>query len=410
MIQDICLIVCNLIVWMKMEQKVDILIVGAGVVGATLAALLVDTGYRIALVDAGSPDKAILKNRNIDDRVYAISPQNRQLLIEHGIWGHIPAERITAIRQMQIQEGEKSQPGLTLDALDVKADALAYIVENTYLQKAALEKFAHSPKIETFMVKKIHALQVGSEEVVLTLDDKTIIESKLVVGADGARSFIREMMQSQVRQHDYQQQAVIAHFHCEKPHQGVAYQWFYPEGILAWLPLPGNHISMVWSINQPYVEQLLTLPAEELSHRVAEKGNHQLGQLSLLNTPRAFPLSLTHVSQWVSSRMALVGDAAHTVHPLAGLGLNLGLSDVAALANVLREKGALDPGRLALLRQYERERREATYKVQGVTHILKTLFNNTNPILVPLRRWGLGLVERLGPFKKKLIRQVTTSI
>ena len=237
-----------------MQQAIDILIVGAGVVGATFAALLAETGYSIAIVDAALPVKADPTDQKFDDRVYAISPQNRELLVEYGMWKNIPSARIAPIHQMQIQEGEKNQQGVNLDALDVRADALAYIVESTYLQQAALEKLAAYPRIQKLIPRKIQSIEVRSDHVELTLDDGEVIQSKLLVGADGARSWVRGVMQSKVHQHHYQQQAIVANFCCEKPHQSIAHQWFFPDGILAWLPLPGNHISMVWSVNQEKAE------------------------------------------------------------------------------------------------------------------------------------------------------------
>lgn len=393
-----------------MKQKFDILVVGAGVAGATFAASLAEAGYSIAMIDAALPIKEVASDQQFDDRVYAISPQNRQFLIKNGIWKNIPSARIAAIRQMQIQEGGKDSRGLNLDALEARADALAYIVENSYLQYAALEKVAAYPQIQQFIPRKIQSIVVRSNEVELTLDQGEVIQGKLLVGADGARSRVREAMQSKVHQHHYQQQAIVANFRCEKPHQDVAHQWFFPEGILAWLPLPGNHISMVWSVNKEKAEEILALPRPALSETVCKMGNYRLGELSILNTPLAFPLSLTHVSQWVSPRIALVGDAAHTVHPLAGLGLNLGLGDVAVLARLLQEKGSIDPGQYALLRQYERERREVTYRVQGVTHMLKLLFNNNHSILTPLRSLGLGMVNKMGVIKRQLIKAVVGGI
>lgn len=384
-----------------MQQDIDILIVGSGLVGAALCVLLRDTGYSVAIVDRMLPNSQI--DSQVDHRVYAISPKNRALLTKSGVWSMMDHSRVTPIRQMVISESGQIEKNLVLNALDIERDELATIVENQVLQSALQEKIAAWPDIQFFSPRTIETIQVKTEYVKVSLDNQEVIHARLLIGADGAHSLVRQSMGEKVQRYDYRQRAIVANFHCTKPHQEKAYQWFSPEGVMAWLPLFDQHISIVWSVESTHAAHLLTLSDEAFTRAVMTSGNGILGELTLVNQPSAFPLFLSHVPHWVSPRIALVGDAAHTVHPLAGLGLNLGLDDVAVLASLLRLKGRTDPGKLSLLRQYERSRRAGVYQVQGVTHALKLLFNNRHPILTPLRQLGMRYVDKLGFIKRQLM-------
>jgi ubiquinone biosynthesis UbiH/UbiF/VisC/COQ6 family hydroxylase len=378
----------------------DILIAGAGLVGMALAAALADTSYSVGIVDQALP--VALPEGQLDSRIYAISPRSQRLLAQIGTWSRISAQRIAPIRQMRIAEWGKAGR-LHLEALEVDADELATIVESQCLQRALKSRLTEAGNVCCLIPHQIQSISVQSAYAEVILDDQRIIHTKLLVGADGARSLIRTQMGGIVKSHDYQQQGIVANYCCEKPHQGIAYQWFFPDGILAWLPLPGNNMSMVWSADNLLAEQLLALTPEELTKKVAALGGGILGKLTMIGQPAAFPLYLTHVKQWVAPRVALVGDAAHTLHPLAGQGVNLGFGDIEVLARLLLKKGS-DPGQLRLLRRYERERREAVYRMQGVTHILKALFNNEHPVLRPLRQFGLRCTDRMGFIKRQLIQ------
>lgn len=384
-----------------MQQDIDILIVGSGLVGAALCVFLRDTGYSVGIVDRILPNSQV--DSQVDHRVYAISPKNRALLTESGIWSMMDHSRLTPIRQMVISEAGQIGKNVVLNALDVDRDELATMVENQVLQSALQEKIATWPDIQFFTPRTIETIEVKTEHVRVSLDNQEVIHAKLLIGADGAHSLVRQSMGEKVQRHDYQQRAIVANFRCAKPHQEKAYQWFSPEGVMAWLPLFDQHISIVWSVESTQAERLLTLSDEAFTQAVMTTGNGILGKLALINKPSAFPLFLSHVPHWVSPRIALVGDAAHTVHPLAGLGLNLGLDDVAVLASLLRLKGSTDPGKLSVLRQYERSRRAGVYQVQGVTHALKLLFNNKHPVLTPLRQLGIRCVEKLGFIKRHLM-------
>ena len=219
----------------------------------------------------------------------------------------------------------------------------------------------------------------------LTLADGRELRAKLIVGADGPDSWVRQQAGISAAPTLYQQHGVVANFIADKPHHGIAFQWFQPDGILALLPLPQQMVSMVWSVSPEKSAALLALPHEELCAQVAAASQHTLGELKLITPPAAFPLRLLNLPHIIAPRLALVGDAAHNVHPLAGQGVNLGFRDARELAQVLLQRGAqADCGDVHLLRRYERARREDIVSMQLTTHTLKYLFNNNNPHLAKL--------------------------
>jgi len=231
-----------------------------------------------------------------------------------------------------------------------------------------------------------------------------VLDAKLIVGADGARSWVRQAAGLATEPRPYGQTAVVANFACERAHHGIARQWFRADGsVLAWLPLPGRRMSMVWSAPDALATQLRTLDAVTLAARVAEAGAHALGALAPITAAASFPLAFLKLPAIIAHRLALVGDAAHGVHPLAGQGVNLGFGDVEALAAVLAERGpATDPGARVLLERFGRRRAEPVLAMQTVTDGLVRLFGPTHPLLKTLRNAGLTAVDRLPLLKRAL--------
>jgi ubiquinone biosynthesis UbiH/UbiF/VisC/COQ6 family hydroxylase len=239
----------------------------------------------------------------------------------------------------------------------------------------------------------------------LSLEDGRSLSARLIVAADGAESWTRSAAGVAVRFDPYDQLGVVANFATELPHRGTAFQWFRTDGVLAWLPLPGNRISMVWSAPEDHGRKLLALDHAELSARVAEAGNRRLGALELITPPAGFPLRLMRAPNTVAPRLALVGDAAHTIHPLSGHGINLGFQDAQVLATILCDKpGPVDCGDLALLRRYERARKEEVVTLQTVTDTLHDLFRPATGPLVRIRNFGLNLTNALPVVKDLLVR------
>ena len=248
-------------------------------------------------------------------------------------------------------------------------------------------------------------IEWGDDNALIALDDGRTLACRLVIGADGANSWVRAQAGIEAKPDPYGQKGVVANFACERPHRGIARQWFFDDGILAWLPLPGNRISIVWSTFDAKADALVAFDADALCERVALAGANELGQLTPITPAAAFPLRLLRLPQTVKPRLALVGDAAHNVHPLAGQGVNLGFQDARLLAQMLCDLplGA-DAGDYRLLRRYERGRKEDVLLMQLVTDSLQKLFNNSNPLLAGLRNLGLGLTDRIAPVKQLLIR------
>lgn len=249
------------------------------------------------------------------------------------------------------------------------------------------------------------ALAIDDHAARLTLTDGRRLEARLVVAADGRDSWVRQAAGIGARNTPYGEKGVVANFRCEKPHRNTAFQWFRNDGVLAYLPLPDQQMSMVWSAPDALADELVALPPEALCARVAEAGGHRLGQLELVTPAAAFALRLMRVEAVVRPRLALIGDAAHAIHPLSGHGINLGYQDARVLAGQLAGLPAWrDPGELAVLRGYARARAEETALLQYTTHGLNRLFKPADPLLSGLRNLGLNLTNRLPVLRNALIR------
>ena len=336
-----------------------------------------------------------------DARVYALSPGNVAFLRQLGVWQRIPAERVEPVLAMRVF-GDDGRSSLEFDAYRAGVPELAWIVEDSALQDALWQAL----QAEVLAPAECERLETGEKTAVLTLRDGRRVTSALVVGADGANSFVRRAAGIAITEKGYGQAAVVANFHCEKEHRGVAHQWFQGGPVLALLPLPGAQVSMVWSLPASRAESVAALPADALCREVEAASRGALGKLSLSTPPRQYPLRQLRAQRLVQQRVALVGDAAHVIHPLAGQGLNLGLQDAQALAEVLagREPGR-DPGELRLLRRYERVRAEPILAMNAVVDGLFRLFGSEGGRWSRLRNAGLNLTDRFPVLKNLLIRQ-----
>jgi 2-polyprenylphenol 6-hydroxylase len=373
-------------------MDVDVAIVGAGIAGAALARALRD--LRVALVadETAAPPAPV---QGFDARVYAITPGNAAFLESLGAW---PREA-TAVCTMRIF-GDDGRATLEFDAYRAGVPALAWIVEDGRLQAAIRSS------LDGVQAARLQGMRIEREAAHLELSTGATLSARLAVGADGARSFVRDEAGIAARQDAYPQRAVVANFACERAHRNVAFQWFQGGPVLALLPLPGEHVSMVWSTDEAQAERLLSLAPESLCREVAAAAGHVLGELRLVTPARAFPLRRLKARRMLAPRVALIGDAAHVVHPLAGQGANLGLQDVRSLAAVLaaREPGR-DPGDIALLRRYERARAADVLAMEATVHGLYRLFEAPARPWATLRNAGLNLTDRLPVIKNLLIRQ-----
>lgn len=385
-------------------MKFDIIIIGGGLVGASLALALKDSGLKIALVESRLP-APVPVDTSWDSRIYAISPGSATFLQTLGVWQTLAAARITPVYEMVVF-GDDSAARLDFSAYDTGLTELAFIAENRQLQAAVWDALkCREQYLTLFCPAQCTSIVWNESQAELQLADGSVLQAALIIGADGLNSWVRKQAGIEVEQRPYQQSGVVANFSTELPHHNIAHQWFRRDGVLALLPLPDKLVSMVWSANEEQACGLLALPAAELCCQVAEASCGTLGKLQLVTPPVAFPLNFVHVKKLVQPRLALIGDAAHGIHPLAGQGVNLGLRDVRTLAATLMARELQpDCGDYQLLRRYERARKEDILAMELATDSLQRLFNNSNPTLARLRNLGFGITDHLPLLKNRLIQ------
>jgi ubiquinone biosynthesis UbiH/UbiF/VisC/COQ6 family hydroxylase len=386
--------------------KTDVTVVGAGLVGLATTVALTQAGYQVGLVDGQSQQRLSYPVDDWDQRIYAISPNNMRWLTQLGIWPLLDKSRITQMQAMEIWGDATSQP-LSLDAEEVNADGLGFIVEERLLKNALLQWIEEN---DVCMVTGHACLAIKSspQQTLLTLDNQQTIESTLLLAADGANSWLRQQLDIGVQHKDYKQTAIVANFITEKPHGQIARQWFAHDamnggGVLAWLPLPGNKISIVWSASTLHAEALMNLPLDAFVNEVMCAGGGCLGAMSLIGQPASFPLALKQANQSITSSVVLIGDAAHRVHPMAGQGVNLGFRDVIDLLSLLKNKHPYQPiNDSALLKQYARIRKADLLNMVTLTSGLYHLFESPHPVVKRVRNWGLTATNQQA-VRKRLI-------
>jgi 2-polyprenylphenol 6-hydroxylase len=388
------------------ESRHDVVVAGAGLVGLALATALARDGLSVAVADRAPIAAPDFDPATWDSRVYAVSPGSAAFLRALGAWQNLAPDRVAPIEGMQVVGDAGGS--LEFSAYDMGERALAWIVEERALRTALLES-AFAAGVEVVGGMPFVGLYFSADRGTLLTEsgpERRELAGRLVVGADGIRSWVREAAGIVAEPRPYGQVGVVANYTCERSHHGIARQWFLPDrSILAWLPLPGRRISIVWSAPDALAAELRALPAAERARRVAEAGAHTLGALEEITPCAGFPLALLRLPTTVAHRLALVGDAAHGVHPLAGQGVNLGFGDALALAQVMAGRGPVaDPGAPVLLERFARRRVEPVLAMQAVTDGLTRLFAPRNPWLAAVRNVGLTAVDRL-PFVKHHLAQ-----
>ncbi|VCU70981.1 2-octaprenylphenol hydroxylase [Pigmentiphaga humi] len=393
----------------------DVAVVGTGIAGLAAALALARKGLRVELLGPRKPLPAPEADA-YDPRVYALSPASRGMLAQLGIWEALPAERITGVRTMDIRGDHAAsgrRPGrLGLSAWQAGSDYLAWIVESRELERVLRQAVQWSGIRWTDDTLAAFAPAPAGGGLALSTASGQTLRARLAVAADGADSRLREMAGLAVARTPYDATGVVVHLDAGLPHQECACQWFTQDGILALLPMPdtaaGHQVSMVWSMPRGQARALLELPEAEqaavLEHRLAQATAGRLGALRVRSPLLGFPLALQHSPLLAHRGVVLVGDAAHLVHPLAGQGLNLGLGDVAALAEVL---GGREPFRAVdderLLRRYARARAEPLMAMRIVTDGLFHLFGAPAAPVGWLRNAGLDVVDKLPLLKRLLV-------
>ena len=378
-------------------ERYQVVIVGAGLVGAAAALTLGRQGLRVALVERQLPHAI---DETWDTRIYAISPASQRFLERLGAWQRMDAQRIQPVFRMDVA-GDRSG-AIRLDAYEAGVSHLAAIVESGRLQHALWQALQADGNVALHCPAAIESIEWGEPHAQLKLADGSALEAELIVGADGAPSRIREWAGLASTLTPYGQSGVVANFECERPHRGTAFQWFFDSDILAWLPLSGNRLSMVWSTRGEHADELIALDAAALAEKVQAAGHGRLGALRLLTPAAAFPLRLIRVDSVVAPGVALIGDAAHGVHPLAGQGVNLGFGDAEALVEVLAQHRRSRCGDVRVLQTYARLRAEPVRRMQALTHGLHHLFADDRAGW--LRNAGMTIVNQLPPLKAALVR------
>jgi ubiquinone biosynthesis UbiH/UbiF/VisC/COQ6 family hydroxylase len=387
-------------------MKTPIVVCGTGIVGLATALALARRGQQVTLLGPRQTF-APATPKVFQPRVYAISPASQRFLASLGVWNMLDAQRLTAVQAMEIH-GDGA--GLVnLNAWQAAIPQLAWIVESGEIERVltqAVQIFGLNWIEEKFATYRFAERLPG-----ITTDQGTVLQAELFIAADGAQSPLRAAAGLPVDSKPYGVTAIVAHLNCSRPHQGTARQWFNEQGVLALLPMPstevGAQVSMVWSLKESLAQELLALPAAEqatqLSIRLTALTAGRAGELTLRGALHAFPLSLNQ-SPMIGERIALVGDAAHRLHPLAGQGLNLGLGDVEALVSVLAEREAFrSAGDAMVLRRYRRARAEPVLAMRLVTDGLHRLFEVQSAPVAWLRNLGMSAVEKLPMMKRYLI-------
>lgn len=382
----------------------DAAIVGGGLVGASLALALQRSGLDVALIDPQAPPA--LPGADVwDSRIYAISPGNAAFLESLGVWQRLDVQRVQRVEAMSIC-GDAPAGRLEFSAYEAGLRELAYIVEGSALLQALRAAIVDGGRVRMLCPAQAASLQVDADAAQVRLADGEQIQAQLVIGTDGGDSWVRRAAGITARVSDYHQIGVVANFDTEQNHGGTAYQWFRADGVLALLPLPGKRVSMVWSATEDHAQTLLAMDAMALADAVLAASGGVVGGLRLVTAAAGFPLRLAHIASLVAPRIALAGDAAHHVHPLAGQGVNLGFRDVRELAAVLAARAPMqDCGDWSLLRRYARARREDIVTMELGTDVLQKLFAAQSVWLSGVRNSGMAVVNRLPFLKNLLIRQ-----
>ena len=392
---------------MKMDS--DILIVGGGLNGPALALALAQGGFRVTVVDARpAPARA---EAGFDGRSYSLSIASVRLLAAIGVWQAV-ADGAQPILQINASDGRAGQGAapffLHFDHAEIEEGPMGHMLEDRRLYAGFLQAMAAAPSITLLSGETVTAQDVGPAGVTVTLASGRVLTARLLVGCDGRGSGVATRAGIRRVGWSYGQTALVTAIHHERDHQGIAHQFFMPAGPLAILPLKGGHHSnMVWSETTATAEAIQALPDDQYLAALRPRFGDFLGEISLAGDRYTYPLSLSLAENYVAPRLALVGDAAHGVHPIAGQGLNLGLRDVAALAEVLvlaRRRGE-DPGSPAALADYQRWRRFDTTRLALGMDAVNRIFSNDNPLLRLGRDLGMGVISALPGLRRGFVRQ-----
>jgi 2-octaprenyl-6-methoxyphenol hydroxylase len=386
---------------------VDVAIIGAGPVGATLAATLAAGGVRVAVVDAAPLPPMELPE--FDGRAYAIALSSKRLLEAAGVWDRLPEAPcpILGIRVADGRPGERASPlSLHFDHAEVGEDPFGWMVEARALRVALNARLPQAPGLDVFAPAQA-AVERGPDGAALRLSTGQRVTARLVVGAEGRNSPLRRAAGIPAARLDYHCMGIVGAVAHEKPHRNIALEQFLPHGPFAQLPMngiPGHpHVSaIVWTERTALARAALAMDDAAYGRQIQARMGDHLGRVTPIGRRWSYPLSAMHAARYTAERLALVGDAAHGIHPIAGQGLNLGFRDVAALAEAVIEavNAGQDPGGAAVLARYQARRRPDSLVMLGATHVLERLFSSGLPPVRIARRLGIAAVDRLPALKR----------
>ncbi|TMV04984.1 2-octaprenyl-6-methoxyphenyl hydroxylase [Ruegeria sediminis] len=391
-----------------MEKVSDILIVGGGLNGPALALALAQTGHSVTVVDALA--EKVRKNAAFDGRAYALALASQRLLRAVGVWDRVTdqAQPMLEIKVTDGHAGAGPSPFfMHFDHAEIEEGPMGYMVEDRHLRRAFLEAMAEEKAITQISGRSVVAQDTDAGGVTVTLDDGSALRGRLLVGCDGRGSGTAQRAGIRRTGWDYGQTALVCAIAHELPHHGIAHQFFMPPGPLAILPLTGNRSSIVWSERSEMAHRINAMSDADYLQILRPRFGDFLGEISLEGKRFTYPLNLTIANSFVGERLALVGDAAHGMHPIAGQGLNAGLRDVGALAEVLTLAGRRgeDIGSTGVLERYQEWRRFDTATLALATDLFNRLFSNDNPILRLGRDIGMGIVGSLPSLRRGFVRE-----
>jgi 2-octaprenylphenol hydroxylase len=383
----------------------DVVIAGGGMVGATLACALQNSELQVAVLE-GRPLQGMRPEMDVDLRVSAITQASQQIFAAVGAWDKITAWRVSPFREMRVWDAVGSGH-IHFDSANLGEPLLGWIIENRVIQAALLDCIQGLPNTTLLCPATLDLATVHQDCIHIRLADGRELTTRLLVGADGPRSQVRHWAGIDITGWSYGQKALVTMVKTEQPHSETAWQQFLPSGPLAFLPLHDGRSAIVWSTTPSHAETLLKMDRDPFALALAEAFKWRLGGITGVGPRDAFPLRLQHAHAYVKPRIALIGDAAHVVHPLAGQGVNLGILDAATLAEVLTDATALndDIGSPKTLRRYERWRKGENLLMLGALDGFKRLFGSSLPAVRWLRNVGLNVADTVSPVKNLMARR-----
>ncbi len=385
-----------------MKEHFDVIIVGGGMVGAAVACCLGDSDLRVAVIEAQMPQPFSAEQPH-DLRVSALSIASKNILQTVGAWDGVTSRRYCPFKRMRVWEAAGDT---TFNSDDIQCPELGFIVENRITQLALLDKLPDFSNVQVFMPASINKIDYSGEQSEIVLSDGQILQGRVLVAADGGHSRVRQAVGLGVTSWDYNQHALVIYIETAYPQQDITWQRFVPSGPQAFLPLSGNYGSIVWYQSPDEVRRLQALPFGALQKELLAAFPDCLGEIKHILGVASFPLKRQHAQQYVKQGVALVGDAAHMINPLAGQGVNIGLLDAAALAEVLvdAQKHGKNIADFSVLKRYESMRRNENLKMMTVMDVFYKSFSNDILPVKLVRNLGLGLAQRLTPIRNKVMR------